>query len=133
MITSIEGRTTRKRLYKKHRSKEEIVANILKAALKKTTKTRIMRRTYISYNLLQKYLSYASVNGLILYDHRSNEYQISSKGIQYLDYFNQYRDIESDLALKKSMISQMLEINGERSIVPNIEYGRDGMLTHRAA
>ena len=133
MITSIEGRTTRKRLYKKHRSKEEIVANILKAALKKTTKTRIMRRTYISYNLLQKYLSYASVNGLILYDHRSNEYQISSKGIQYLDYFNQYRDIESDLALKKSMISQMLDINGERSIVPNIEYGRDGMLTHRAA
>jgi predicted transcriptional regulator len=133
LITSIEERTTRKRLYKKHRSKEEIVANILKAALKKTTKTRIMRRTYISYNLLQKYLSYASVNGLILYDHRSNEYQISSKGIQYLDYFNQYRDIESDLALKKSMISQMLEINGERSIVPNIEYGRDGMLTHRAA
>ena len=133
MITSIEERTTRKRLYKKHRSKEEIVANILKAALKKTTKTRIMRRTYISYNLLQKYLSYASVNGLILYDHRSNEYQISSKGIQYLDYFNQYRDIVSDLALKKSMISQMLEINGERSIVPNFEYGRDGMLTHRAA
>jgi predicted transcriptional regulator len=133
LITSIEERTRRKRLYKKHRSKEEIVANILKAALKKTTKTRIMRRTYISYNLLQKYLSYTSVNGLILYDHRSNEYQISSKGIQYLDYFNQYRDIESDLALKKSMISQMLEINGERSIVPNIEYGRDGMLTHRAA
>ena len=133
MITSIEERTTRKRLYKKHRSKEEIVANILKAALKKTTKTRIMRRTYISYNLLQKYLSYASVNGLILYDHKSNEYQISSKGIQYLDYFNQYRDIESDLALKKSMIYQMLEINGERSIVPNIKYGRDGMLTHRVA
>jgi predicted transcriptional regulator len=133
LITSIEEQTTRKRLYKKHRSREEIVANILKAALKKTTKTRIMRRTYMSYNLLQKYLSYASVNGLILYDHRSNEYQISSKGIQYLDYFNQYRDIESDLALKKSMISQMLEINVERSIVPNLEYGRDDLLTHRAA
>ena len=133
MITSVEERTTRKRLYKKHRSREEIVANILKAALKKTTKTRIMRRAYISYNLLQKYLSYASVSGLILYDHRSNEYQISSKGIQYLDYFNQYRDIESHLALKKSMISQMLEINGERSIVPNFEYGGDGILTHRAA
>jgi predicted transcriptional regulator len=120
-------------LYKKHRSKEEIVANILKAALKKTTKTRIMRRTYISYNLLQKYLSYTSVNGLILYDHRSNEYQISSKGIQYLDYFNQYRDIESDLALKKSMISKMLEINVERSTILNFEYGREGMLTHNAA
>jgi predicted transcriptional regulator len=131
LITPIEDRTTTKRSYKKHRSKEEIVANILKAALKKTTKTRIMRRAYISYDLLQKYLSYASVSGLILYDHRSNEYQISSKGLQYLDYFNQYCDIESDLALKKSMISQMLEINGERSHLPNFEYGRHGMLTHR--
>ena len=88
MITPIEDRSTTKRSYKKHRSKEEIVANILKAALKKTIKTRVMRRAYISYNLLQKYLRYASVSGLILYDHRLNEYQISSKGIQYLTYFN---------------------------------------------
>jgi predicted transcriptional regulator len=133
LITHTEERTTTKRSHKKHRSKEEIVANILKAALKKTTKTRIMRRAYISYNLLQKYLSYASVSGLLLYDHSSNEYQISSKGIQYLDYFNQYRDIESDLALKKSMISNMLEINVERSIMPNFEYGGEGVLTHKAA
>lgn len=133
MITPIEERTTTKRSHKKHRSKEEIVATILKAALKKTTKTRIMRRAYISYNLLQKYLNYASVSGLLLYDHRSNEYQISSKGIQYLDYFNQYRDIESDLALKKSMITKMLEINVERSTILNFEYGREGMLTRNAA
>lgn len=133
MITPIEERTTTKRSHKKHRSKEEIVATILKAALKKTTKTRIMRRAYISYHLLQKYLNYASVSGLLLYDHRANEYQISSKGIQYLDYFNQYCDIESDLALKKSMISQMLEINVERSTILNFEYGREGMLTHNAA
>lgn len=133
MITPIEERTTTKRSHKKHRSKEEIVATILKAALKKTTKTRIMRRAYISYNLLQKYLHYASVSGLLLYDHRSNEYQISSKGIQYLDYFNQYRDIESDLALKKSMITKMLEINVERSTILHFEYGREGMLTRNAA
>ena len=133
MITPIEERTTTNRSHKKHRSKEEIVATILKAALKKTTKTRIMRRAYISYNLLQKYLNYASVSGLLLYDHRSNEYQISSKGIQYLDYFNQYRDIESDLALKKSMITKMLEINVERSTILNFEYGREGMLTRNAA
>jgi predicted transcriptional regulator len=133
LITPIEERTTTKRSHKKHRSKEEIVATILKAALKKTTKTRIMRRAYISYNLLQKYLNYASVSGLLLYDHRSNEYQISSKGIQYLDCFNQYRDIESDLALKKSMITEMLEINVERSTILNFEYGREGILTRNAA
>lgn len=134
MAIYIERQTTSKRSYKKHRSKEEIVANIVKAARNNATKTRIMRRCYISYNLLQKYLSYATVSGLLFYDHRSNEYHITSKGIQYLDYFHQFRDTESELALKKSLISKMLENNaGEESIMPNFEYGTDGMLTHTAA
>jgi predicted transcriptional regulator len=113
LTTSVEVQTTIKRSYKKHRSKEEIVANILIAARKSATKTTIMRGAYVSYNLLQKYLRYASVSGLIFYDHRSNRYQITSKGMQYLNFFNQYRDTESDLALKKNMISKMLENNEE--------------------
>lgn len=117
MTTSTELQTTIKRSYKKHRSKEEIVANILIAARKSATKTRIMRGSYVSYNLLQKYLRYASVSGLIFYDYRSNRYQTTSKGMEYLNFFNQYRDTESDLALKKSMISKMLENNEEESIM----------------
>jgi predicted transcriptional regulator len=133
LATSIEAQTTSKRSYKKHRSKEEIIANILKAARNSTTKTRIMRRCYISYNLLQKYLSYATLSGLLFHDYRSNEYHITSKGIQFIDYFDQYRDTESELALKKSLISKMLESNVEESIMPNFEYGIDEMLTHRVA
>ncbi len=133
MTTSIEVQTTSKRSYKKHRSKEEIIANILKAARNNTTKTRIMRRCYISYNLLQKYLSYVTISGLLFHDHTSNEYHITSKGIQFLDYFDQYRDTETELALKKSLISKMLENNVEESTMPNFEYGTYGMLTHTAA
>lgn len=133
MTIYIERQTTSKRSYKKHRSKEEIVANILKAARNNATKTRIMHRCYISYNLLRKYLNYATVSGLLFYDHRSNEYHITSKGIQFLDYFDQYRDTESELALKKILISKMLESNIEESIMPNCEYGTDDILTHTAA
>ena len=132
MTTSIEVQTTSKRSYKKHRSKEEIIANILKAARNNTTKTRIMRRCYISYNLLQKYLSYATISGLLFHDHTSNEYHITSKGIQFVHYFDQYRDTETELVLKKSLISKMLENNVEESIMPNFEYGTYGMLTHTA-
>jgi Winged helix-turn-helix len=92
-----------------------------------------MHRCYISYNLLQKYLSYATISGLLFHDHRSNEYCITSKGIQFLDYFDQYRDTESELALKKSLISRMLENKVEESMMPNFEYRTDGMLTHTAA
>ena len=109
MTTSFERQTTSKRSYKRHRSKEEIVANILKAAYNSATKTRIMHRCYMSYNLLRKYLNYATVSGLLFYDHGSNEYLITTKGVQYLDYFNQYIDTKDELVLKKRLISKMLE------------------------
>jgi predicted transcriptional regulator len=121
VATSIEAQITSKRSYKKHRSKEEIIANILKVARNNATKTRIMRRCYISYNLLQKYLSYATVSGLLFYDHRSNEYRLTSKGTQFLDYFHQYLNTESELVLKKSLILKMLENNLEESIMPNLK------------
>jgi predicted transcriptional regulator len=124
--------TTSKRLYKKHRSKEEIVATILKAARNSATKTRIMRTCYISYNLLQKYLNYATVNGLLFYDSRSNKYHITSKGIQYLDYFDQYLDTESELVLKKTLISTMLENNVECTM-PNFKSGTMACWTHTAS
>jgi hypothetical protein len=68
-----------------------------------------MHRCYMSYNLLRKYLNYATVSGLLFYDHRSNEYLITTKGVQYLDYFNQYIDTKDELVLKKRLISKMLE------------------------
>lgn len=103
-----EGQTIR-RSYKKHRTKEEIVANILKVARNSATKTKIMRRSYMNYNLLQKYLYYAASSGLLVYDHRSNEYLITSKGVQYLDHFEQYVETKDHLVLKKRLISSMLE------------------------
>jgi predicted transcriptional regulator len=133
LSTSIEVQTTSKRSYKKHRSKEEIIANILTAARNNTTKTRIMRRCYISYNLLQKYISYATLSGLLFHDHRSNEYHITSKGLQFLDYFDQFRDTESELESKKSLISKMLESNVEEPIMHNFEYRSNSILTHTAA
>jgi predicted transcriptional regulator len=115
-----EQKPTSKRAYKKHRSKEEIVANILKAASKNATKTRIMHTCYISYELLQRYLNYATISGLLFCDPRTNRYHITSKGTQFLDYFHQYLDTESELVLKKRLISNMLENNIE-SAMPNFE------------
>ena len=132
-MTSIEGhKPTSKRSYKKHRSKEQIVANILKTASNNATKTRIMHTCYISYDLLQKYLNYATISGLLFHDPRTNKYHITSKGTQFLDYFHQYLDTESELVLKKRLISNMLENNVE-SAMPNFESATNGMLTHTVA
>lgn len=133
MTTSIEGqKATSKRSYKKHRSKEEIVANILNAARNNATKTRIMRTCYISYELLQKYLNYATLSGLLFYDSMTNKYRITSKGTQFLDYFHEYLDTESELVHVKRLISNMLENNVE-SAMPNFESATNGMLTRTVA
>jgi predicted transcriptional regulator len=132
-VTSIEGqKSTSKRSYKKHRSKEQIVAHILKTASKNATKTRIMRTCYISYGLLQKYLNYATISGLLFHDPGTNKYHITSKGTQYLDYFHQYLDTESELLLKKRLISNMLENNVE-SAMYNFKSATNGVLTHTVA
>ena len=63
----------------------------------------------MSYNLLQKYLYYAASSGLVVYEHRTNEYLITSKGIQYLNYFEQYVETKEELVFKKRLISMMLD------------------------
>ena len=91
-----------------------MIADILKASKNNsTTKTRIMRTCYFSYNLVQKYLHYAVENGLVFGEPRTNRYRITSKGMRYLTYFEQYRDTESELALKKKAISQILDKDKE--------------------
>jgi predicted transcriptional regulator len=129
VLTPIQGQKAKpKRSYKKHRRKEEIVANILIAASKNGTKTRIMRTCYISYDLLQKYLNYASTSGLLFRDPRTNKYHLTSKGTQFLNYFHQYIDTESELAHKKRLISNMLETNLGSSI-PTFESVENRILT----
>lgn len=131
MITT-RTQITPKRSYKKHRSKEEIVANVLHAARNSATKTRIMRSCYISYHLVQKYLSYATVKGLLFRDPRSNKYYVTSKGIQYLDYFDEYLDTECTLVHKKNLISHMLDESLD-SRTPAFKTRTNAMLLQNAA
>jgi predicted transcriptional regulator len=132
LTISFEGQKTTKRSNRKYRSKEEIVANILNAACNNATKTRIMRTCYISYELLQKYLNYATISGLLFCDSTTNKYHITSKGTQFLVYFHEYLDTESELVLMKRLISSMLENNVE-SAMPNFGSATNGMLTRTVA
>jgi predicted transcriptional regulator len=106
----------RKKPHKKHRNREEMIADILEAARNSATKTRIMRTCFISYNVLQKYLRYSVENGLLFFDSSSKMFCVTSKGIQFLDYFEQCLDTESELQNKKRLIYRILEENREESV-----------------
>lgn len=126
----IERPSTLKRSHKKHRNREEIVANVLEAARNGATKTRIMYKCYVSHRLLQKYLGYAIENGFLFYDSGSNKHYTTSKGVQYLDYFDECRDTESELVHKKRLISEILENNRESMMANFADPGTNDMLPH---
>jgi len=70
----------------KYRSRDEIVSNILRVvASNKATKTRLMYGAYLSYTQIEEYLGFILQQGLISPVSETNLYQLTEKGMQYLN------------------------------------------------
>jgi len=70
----------------KYRSRGEILSNILRVvASGKATKTRLMYGAYLSYTQIEEYMDYVLQQGLISQVSETNLYQLTEKGMQYLN------------------------------------------------
>jgi len=70
----------------KYRSRGEIVSNILRVvASNKATKTRMMYGAFLSYTQIEEYIGYILQQGLMNRVPATNLYQLSEKGMQYLN------------------------------------------------
>jgi len=70
----------------KYRSRGEILSNILRVvASGKATKTRLMYGAYLSYTQIEEYMDYVLQQGLISQVSQTNLYQLTEKGMQYLN------------------------------------------------
>jgi predicted transcriptional regulator len=70
----------------KYRSRSEIISNILRVvASSKATKTRLMCGAYLSYAQIDEYMGFILQQGLINQVPETNLYQLSEKGMQYLN------------------------------------------------
>jgi predicted transcriptional regulator len=67
-----------------------------------------MRRCYMSYELLQKYLRQTIACELLFYDYRINRYHITHKGTAFLEIFDRTRDIQNELESRKKILADML-------------------------
>jgi predicted transcriptional regulator len=68
----------------KHRSRTEIVGNILESANGGATKTKIMYNTFLSYNQLKEYLSVLIENNLVEYLEGTRTFKTTEKRLNYL-------------------------------------------------
>ncbi len=79
----------------KYRSRSEIVRSILEAAnaSEGTSRTRLMYKSYLSFNQLKEYLRTLQENGLIDYEVGIRCYRITEKGIRLLQLQNKLEEI----------------------------------------
>ena len=79
----------------KYRSRSEIVRSILKAAnaAQGASRTRLMYKSYLTYNQLKEYLAHLQENDLIDYELGMRRYRITDKGIRLLQLQNKLEEI----------------------------------------
>ena len=99
----------------KHRSEEEIVADILSVVDKGNKKTRIMYAANLSYALTDKYLSKLLDCGLVTHDSQLALFSLTKMGRRYLEDYQQYKSCEKILhsntdlfESKRSQLTSML-------------------------
>jgi len=93
----------------KHRSKLQIIADMLYAAGKGSKKTHIMYGANLSYSLVVQYLSEILESGLIR--QVDDEYSITEKGREFLRKYQEYSKH------RKEVKGQILEINNKKNVL----------------
>ena len=79
----------------KNRSRSEIYRSILETANadEGTNRTKLMYKSYLSFNQLKEYLETLQENGLIEYEVGMRRYRITDKGIRVLQLQNKMEEI----------------------------------------
>src|SRR5438034_5151173 len=79
----------------KYRSRMDIIATILTAAIQGATKTRLMYAAYISYAQIQEYLTHLQDNGLILHEGGMQQFKLTEKGLHFLHVYEKISELVS--------------------------------------
>jgi predicted transcriptional regulator len=72
----------------KYRSRTEIMAQMLLAANKGATKSRIMYSALLSYSQLKEYLTFLQSKDLLMYEQGSGLYRLTERGLRFIDIYD---------------------------------------------
>jgi predicted transcriptional regulator len=79
----------------KYRSRTDIIAMILQAAMNGATKTRLMYSAYLSYAQVQEYLQYLTERRLVNVDTATHAYTLTELGLHFLKVYDEISQIVS--------------------------------------
>ena len=90
----------------KYRSRADIIANVLTAAMTGATKTRLMYAAYLSYIQLTEYLTFLQEKGLIIREAETQTYKLTEKGLHFLHIYEQISELISVSNIKSTEPAQ---------------------------
>jgi predicted transcriptional regulator len=97
----------------KYRSRTDIIAMILQAAMHGATKTRLMYSAYLSYAQVQECLQFLTERKLISFEEESQEYKLTEQGLRFLRVYDEISEIVS---LNNNNAGKSLERNASSLI-----------------
>jgi predicted transcriptional regulator len=62
-----------------------------------TTKTKIIYKAFLSYSQFKEYLSILTESGLLSYDDKRQVFKTTEKGLRFLSFYNEIRDVIKEL------------------------------------
>jgi predicted transcriptional regulator len=75
------------------RSNPEIMAEILNLCRKPQCRTRIMYKTSLSWEMLQRYLTQLQSRGLLEIHHSQTKYATTQKGLKFVEKWKELEEI----------------------------------------
>lgn len=89
----------------KYRSRTDIIAMILRAAVNGATKTRVMYGAYLSYAQVKEYLGFMIEKNLITYEEGTGLYKLTENGMMLLRTYEGISDMISVTGTKNTEFS----------------------------
>ena len=90
----------------KYRSRTDIIAMILQAAMNGATKTRLMYGAYLSYAQIKEYLEFLRGKNLISYEEGTQVYKLTDQGLHFLRVYDEISDLVSLKSIDKDRLAQ---------------------------
>ena len=89
----------------KYRTRLDIMATILRVAMRGASRTRLMYGAYLSYAQLKDYISFLQDKELLVYDESMHIYRLTEKALKFLSVYDEFNDLLS-LEAEKSIPSK---------------------------
>lgn len=91
------------------RSRENIIAEIIRASLPGATKTKIMFRAGLNFKQLGGYIEFLCANDFIFHDASTRSYRATSKGAAYVEKYDEYAKAKDAAKAGSDAIKDLLE------------------------